>query len=90
MNNDDNTGSSCVSPDYGLFTSAAKPTTETPYYGYLLASVLARPGAKLGFLRTSDPADVLAYQAVLPGGKHAVAFIGSLACLTNVPLRVFM
>jgi hypothetical protein len=75
LNNDDNTGSSCTSPDYGLFTSGAKPATETPYYGYLLASVLARPGAKLGFLNTSDPADVLAYQAVVPGGKHAVAFI---------------
>jgi hypothetical protein len=75
LNNDGNTGASCTSPDYGLFTSAARPAAETPYYGFLLASVLARPGAQLGFMTTSDAADVLAYQAVLPGGKHAVAFI---------------
>jgi hypothetical protein len=47
----------------------------TSYYGYLLASKLAQPGAQLGFLTTSGSADVLAYQSVLPGGKHAVAFI---------------
>jgi hypothetical protein len=75
LNNYGNTGSSCTKPDYGLVTSAAKPATMTPYYGYLLASMLAKPGAQLGFMTTSDPADVLAYQAVLPGGKHAVAFI---------------
>ena len=75
LNNDGNTGSSCANPDYGLVTSAARPTTMTPYYGYLLASMLAKPGAQLGFLTTSDPANVLAYQAVLPGGKHAIAFI---------------
>jgi hypothetical protein len=47
----------------------------TSYYGYLLASKLAQPGAQLGFLTTSGSADVLAYQSVLPDGKHAVAFI---------------
>jgi len=75
LNNEGNTGASCTNPDYGLVTSAAKPAEETPYYGYLLASLLAKPGAQLGFLTTSDSANVLAYQAVLPGGKHAVAFI---------------
>jgi hypothetical protein len=75
LNNDGNTGSACTKPDYGLVTSAATPAAMTPYYGYLLASILAKPGAQLGFMTTSDPADVLAYQAVLPGGKHAVAFI---------------
>jgi hypothetical protein len=75
INNEGNTGASCTSPDYGLFTSAARPAAETPYYGYLLASALARPGAQLGFLTTSDSADVLAYQSVLPGGKDAVAFV---------------
>jgi hypothetical protein len=75
LNNEGNTGAACTNPDYGLFTSAAKPATETPYSGYLLASMLAQPGAQLGFMTTSDPADVLAYQAVLPSGKHAVAFI---------------
>jgi len=77
MNNYGNTTSSCTNSDYGLFTSSSPPAPETPYYGYLLASVIARPHALLGTLRTSDPADVLAYQALLPGGKFAVAFINT-------------
>jgi hypothetical protein len=70
-----NTGASCVNPGSGLFTSAAQPQPETPYYGYLLASKLAQPGAQLKVLTTSDPADVLAYQSWRPDGEHAVAFI---------------
>jgi hypothetical protein len=77
LNNYGNTGSRCVNPDSGLFTSSAKPVAETPYYGYLLASLLAQPHAQLKTLDTSDPADVLAYQSVLPDGKHAVAFINT-------------
>jgi hypothetical protein len=75
MNNYGNYGNSCSKQDFGLFTSGANPIPYTPYYGYLLASKLAEPGAKLGFLTTSDSADVLAYQSVLPDGKNAVAFI---------------
>ncbi len=75
MNNFGNTGTSCTKQDFGLFTSSATPVPYTPYYGYLLASKLAPPGAQLGFLATSDSAEVLAYQSVLPGGKHAVAFL---------------
>jgi hypothetical protein len=75
MNNGGNTTSQCVNPDYGLFTSSSPPATETPYYGYLLASVLARPHALLGTLPTSDPAGVLGFQSALPDGRHAVAFI---------------
>jgi len=75
LNNYGNTGTSCTQPDYGLFTSSPSPTAETPYYGYLLASQLARPGAQLGVLATSDPSDVLAFQGSLPGGGEAVAFI---------------
>jgi hypothetical protein len=77
MNNYGNTTAACTNSDYGMFTSASPPTPETPYYGYLLASVLARPGALLAAMRTSDAADVLAYQTRLPGGKEAVAFINS-------------
>jgi hypothetical protein len=77
MNNYGNTTSSCTSPDYGLFTSSSPPVAETPYYGYLLASELAQPHALLATLGTSDSADVLAYQALLPGGKYAVAFINT-------------
>lgn len=77
MNNYGNTGSACTSPDYGMFTSGSPPAPETPYYGYLLASMLAQPGARLASMGTSDPADVLAYQSVLPGGKRAVAFLNT-------------
>jgi hypothetical protein len=77
MNNYGNTTSSCTSPDYGFFTSSSPPTAETPYYGYLLASLVAQPHALLDTLGTSDPSDVLAYQALLPDGKFAVAFINT-------------
>jgi hypothetical protein len=77
MNNYGNTGASCTNPDYGMFTSASPPVPETPYYGYVLASVLARPGALLAAMGTSDPADVLAFQSRLPGGQEAVALLNT-------------
>jgi hypothetical protein len=77
LNNYGNTGTGCASPDDGLFTSAPRPVPETPYWGYRLASLLARPHARLSTLATSDPADVLAYQAVLPTGKHVVALVNT-------------
>lgn len=77
MNNYGNTTGTCVNPDYGLFTSSSPPVADTPYYGYLLASVLARPHALLGTLSTSDASGVLAYQSLLPGGKLAVAFVNT-------------
>ena len=69
MNNYGNTSASCVNPDYGMFTSSSPPVAETPYYGYVLASVLARPHALLATLGTSDPADVLAYQSCCPAAR---------------------
>ena len=77
MNNYGNTTASCTGSDYGLFTSSSPPVAETPYYGYVLASVLAQPHAVLGSIPTSDAADVLAYESVLPNGRHAVAFINT-------------
>jgi hypothetical protein len=77
MNNYGNTTAGCTSPDFGMFTSSSPPVPETPYYGYVLASVLARPHAVLGVIPTSDASDVLAYESVLPGGRHAVAFINT-------------
>ena len=78
MNNYGNTGSQCTSPDFGLYTSsAAKPVPETPYYGYLLASMLAQPHAKLATLTTTDRANVLAFQATLTNGKHVVALFNT-------------
>jgi hypothetical protein len=77
MNNYGNTGATCTNPDYGMFTSGSPPTPETPYYGYVLASVLAQPHALLSAMPTSDPADVLAYRSILPGGKEALAFLNT-------------
>jgi hypothetical protein len=77
LNSYGNTGSKCTKPDEGIFTSAAKPVPETPYIGLLLASQLAQPGARLQFLTTSDPADVLAFQSVLKDGKVVVALINT-------------
>jgi hypothetical protein len=77
MNNYGNTTASCTGSDYGLFTSSSPPVPETPYYGYLLASVLAQPHAVLAAIRTSDESDVLGYESLLPYGKHAVAFINT-------------
>ena len=77
MNNYGNTGSTCVNSDYGLFTSGSPPVPETPYYGYVLASLVAQPHAFLSSLPTSDPADVLAFQSRLPDGHCALAFINT-------------
>jgi hypothetical protein len=75
LNNYGNTGSRCDRPDYGFVTSSSSPVAQTPYYGYLLASLLAQPHALLGALATSDPSTVLAFKSALPGGKVAVALI---------------
>jgi hypothetical protein len=77
MNNYGNTGAACTSPDYGMFSSGSPPFAETPYYGYVLASLLAKPGARLSALGTSDPADVIAWQSQLPGGAEAVALLNT-------------
>jgi hypothetical protein len=77
MNNGGNSGATCTNADFGMFTSGSPPVRETPYYGYLLASILARPGALLSAMPTSSPRVVLAYQSRLPGGGEAVAFINT-------------
>jgi hypothetical protein len=79
LNSYGNTGTTCVNPDEGMFTSSAKPAPQTPYMGYLLASALAQPGASLSELTTTDPNNVLGFQSVLPGGKVAVALINTNA-----------
>ena len=82
-NNYGNTTQSCTGSDLSLFTSSSPPAAEPTYYGYLLASKLARPGAALGAIKTSDPADVLAYESVMPGGRHVVAFINTNTASTK-------
>jgi hypothetical protein len=75
MDNYGDSWSRCAGPAEGMFSAAPKPVAYTPYYGYLLASLLAQPHARLAPLSTSDSSDVLAFQAVLPSGKKAVALI---------------
>jgi len=77
MHNYGTTAGTCAGPNYAMFTSGRPTVPKTPYYGYLLASVLARPHALLATMTTSDPADVLAYQSRLPGGSETVAFLNT-------------
>ena len=67
----------CGKGGTGFFATSVPPAAETPYYGYLLASILAKPHALMGSMGTSDPSNVLAFQSALPGGKYAVAFINT-------------
>jgi hypothetical protein len=71
----DMTTARCTSDAESMFTSTGAPTT--PYYGYLLASQLAQPNARLAALTTSNPTVVLAFQSVLPDGQTAVALINT-------------
>ena len=73
MNNYGNTSQSCTNPDYGLFTRL--PAGRGTQAG--TARLRVQPRAVLGTVSTSDPSDVLAYESVLPDGKHAVAFINT-------------
>jgi hypothetical protein len=88
LNSYGNTGTTCVNPDEGMVTSSAKPAVETPYIGYLLASALTQPGARLQFLSTSDPADVMAFQSVLKDGKVVVAFINTSGSSKRVTFKL--
>lgn len=90
LNNYGNMTPACRKPDYGLFTSSVPPVPETPYWGYLLASKLAVPGAMLGAVKTSAPKSVLAYESVLPGGRRAVALVNTGAApARNVTIKPF-
>jgi hypothetical protein len=66
-------------PDEAMFTNPAKGTPQplSPYTGYLLAAQLAKPNAQLSALTTSNRAQVLAFQSVLPGGQVVVALINT-------------
>jgi hypothetical protein len=72
--------SECLQPDEGMFTSNGTP--DQAYYGYLLASQLARPNAELSSL-TSSNSNVLAFQSVLPNGQVAVALINTNTSTTE-------
>jgi hypothetical protein len=74
MDTNANLGNTCAAPDEGMFTATGAPTT--PYTGYLLASALAQPNARLASLSTSN-GNVLAFESMLPSGQVAVALINT-------------
>jgi hypothetical protein len=71
----------CLQPEEGMFTSNGAP--DTVYQGYLLASQLAQPKARLSSLTTSNPTNVLGFQSVLPDGQVAVALINTNTSTTE-------
>lgn len=92
LNNHGNMTRACRQADNGLLTSSDPPAAETPYWGYLLASKLAVPGAALGTIGVAGRASksVLAFESVLPGGRRAVALVNTgTAPVRNLTLRPF-
>jgi hypothetical protein len=68
-----NSGSLLTNPTYSLFNSEGNP--QTPYWGLLLASKLARPGALLSVDAANQNAAVLAFSSTLANGHQAEAYI---------------
>ena len=62
-----------TNPTYSLFDKNGKP--QTPYWGWLLASKLAQPGARLSIDTRNTTANVLAFAATLAGGHRAEAYV---------------
>lgn len=67
--------------DFGMFSSgtSGEPAVDTPYppyYGYLLASKLAVPGATVGTLPIATP-NIYAYYSNLPDGSYAVMLVNA-------------
>lgn len=62
-----------TNPSYSLFNGAGNP--QTPYWGWLLASKLAQPGALLSVDAANTSAAILAFASTLPGGQHAEAYV---------------
>ena len=60
-------------PSYSLFNGAGNP--QTPYWGWLLASKLAQPGAVLSVDTANTSAAILAFASTLPSGQHAEAYV---------------
>jgi hypothetical protein len=76
-----NVGSACTLPEEAMFTGNGTP--DSVYSGYLLASQLAKPNARLSSLAVdnlSDPGNkvnAIGFQSVLPDGQVAVALINT-------------
>jgi len=76
-----NPETTCNTYDEAMFTGNGTP--DTVYTGYLLASELAKPNAKLSLLTVpdlsnpSDTVDTFGFQSVLPDGQVVVALINA-------------
>jgi hypothetical protein len=81
METGDNPESACNTPDEAMFTGNGTP--DTMYTGYLLASQLAKPNARLSSLTVSNLSDpgntnnAIGFQSVLPDGQVAVALMNT-------------
>jgi hypothetical protein len=64
---------SLSNPTYGMFDSNGNP--QTPYWGWLLASKLAQPGALLSVDATNTNPLILAFQSTLANGHQAEAYV---------------
>jgi hypothetical protein len=68
-----NSGGSRANPTYSMFDGDGNP--QTPYWGYLLASKLAQPGAVLSADAANTSATMLAFSSTLPNGHVVEAYI---------------
>jgi len=68
-----NSGGSLAKPSYSMFDSDGNP--QTPYWGYLLASKLAQPGALLSVDTTNENPAILAFHSTLADGHEAEAYV---------------
>ena len=60
-------------PSYSLFNGEGNP--QTPYWGWLLASKLAQPGALLSVDATNTNPLILAFSSTLANGQQAEAYV---------------
>lgn len=68
-----NSGGSRVNPSYSMFDNEGNP--QTPYWGWLLASKLAQPGAVLSADAANTNPTMLAFSSTLANGHVAEAYI---------------
>jgi hypothetical protein len=68
-----NSGGILSNPSYSMFDSDGAP--QTPYWGWLLASKLAQPGALLSVDATNTNPLILAFSSTLANGQQAEAYV---------------
>ena len=70
-------------PSYSLFNGEGNP--QTPYWGWLLASKLAQPGALLSVDTTNHNSAVLAFRSTLADGQQAEAYVNLSTTASETP-----